>query len=337
MSYVDTLIDDMKLFHDAPIDVLDQNAGIPTWGSGFSFPEAYPKPSGGYWTGKAPHYSNMWFHVGETTSNLNSAATARPWRIPGPYTGNQAPNTRVQVANLQLWFLINGAWQLWAQTQAPGNRMYPINWSNAGAVNNTTWRTESSGGSSVRDIGRGAYENYTWHGWTTANLMPASYQGIASCCYARKVLDNPAGADDRDQAQLLIACAGDYYSELNPPDYDGMGTYTMAMGFGRLKYLTNNWQFVGFYSKNTLSEAQIRANPPPFLGLDLIEDEVPPPPPPPPDPEEPPPDPEPVYPQLPGRSQGVWTPKIVSGYGAWAAYEAIVNSMVRRRRNRRKY
>jgi len=36
------------------------------------------------------------------------------------------------------------------------------------------------------------------------------------------------------------------------------------MGFGRLKYVTNEWQMFGW---TNLSEAQIRANPPPFIGL----------------------------------------------------------------------
>jgi hypothetical protein len=36
------------------------------------------------------------------------------------------------------------------------------------------------------------------------------------------------------------------------------------MGFSRLKYVTNDWQLFGWTS---LTEAQLRANPPPVFGL----------------------------------------------------------------------
>ena len=35
------------------------------------------------------------------------------------------------------------------------------------------------------------------------------------------------------------------------------------MGFNRFKYLTNDWQMISFHS---LTEEQIRANPPPIVG-----------------------------------------------------------------------
>ena len=42
-SWIDTLVNDMKWFHDGPTAVLE---AIPAWGSGASWPEATARPSG---------------------------------------------------------------------------------------------------------------------------------------------------------------------------------------------------------------------------------------------------------------------------------------------------
>ncbi|MCZ8106424.1 MAG: hypothetical protein O9972_52175, partial [Burkholderiales bacterium] len=52
-AWIRTIVDDMKLFHDAPCAVLD---ALPGWGSGASWPEATPRPSG--W-----QYAIPWTHV----------------------------------------------------------------------------------------------------------------------------------------------------------------------------------------------------------------------------------------------------------------------------------
>lgn len=323
MSYIDTLIDDMALFHDAPCDVLGPGGVSGTWGSGYNWPYSNPCPDG--WVS-----GNMWFHCMETTGvYANQAAASRPWRMPPPYTGNQAPNTRVQIADLQLWFLLpDGRWQLDQYRATPTDQMYNIDWSDEHYTGDFRVEPpENGGGGSMLNIGRGEWEDYNWHGWTTSKPHPTEYLGFASCCYARKILDDPNGPDDRSQAQLLLALAGDWYRYATTGHTTPVVGNVVDKGFSRLKYPTTEWQLFGFYSTHSLSQEQIRANPPPFIGLERIDAVVP----------DPDPPTDPVLPQLPGRSQGVWTPKIVSGYEAWAAHEAIVASAVRRRRRRRKY
>ena len=328
MSYVDTFVEDMSLFHDGPSDVLQ---AYPGWGSGAYPPDSYNKPAG--WTNGL-----MWFHMTEDAplAGLGAADRVRPWRSPGPFTGNLSSNTRVQARDLQLWFLLpDGTWFLHGHAVTPGSYMPPITWGNeAGALSNSTWRaetTENGGGASIKEIGYGAYENAVWHAFTSPKTpLPATYLAIASCFYARLILDNPAGTDDRASAHVLAAGAGDYYE--SQAVADGMVAKTVGgnvnpMGYSRFKYVTNDWQLFAFYSIRTLSETALRANPPPIIGLSLLDAQgggggTPPP---------------TGLEQLQGRAQGLWLAKTDGAYHRWAPFDAVPVSAKVRRRARAKY
>lgn len=262
MSYVDTLVDDMKLFHDGPADTLSV---IPGWGSGASYPDSYARPSG--WTDGL-----FWFHIMEDTSSLSSSDAALPFRVAGPYTGNQASNTRIQTRDLQLWYLDTGnVWRLHGHSVQPGTYAPPIAWGDNDvlqAKNYVSWRDETSngGGASVLNIGRGDYESNLWHAFTSPHTLPP-FNGLASCFYARRILDNVGGTDDRASCRILGACAGDYYKDAatSAGGPKLVGQTVSPMGYSRFKYITDDWQMFAFYSKRMLSESQIRANPPPFL------------------------------------------------------------------------
>ena len=262
-DYVETLIADMALFHDGPCDVLEFING---WGSGAFPPDSYPMPAG--WT-----HGLMWFHIMEDTENISGTDAARAWRVAGPYTGNLAPNTRIQCRDLQLWYLdLGGVWRLHGHNPRPGAYMPPISWGNEStALNNATWRDETNngGGASLRDIGRLAYESHVWHAFTSPQTLPA-HLGLASAFVGRKILDNPDGADDRVASRILGAGAGDYYENQSVADGSvpkTVGGNVRPMGYARMKYFSNDWQLFGFYSIRTLTAAQIRGNPPPFIGV----------------------------------------------------------------------
>ena len=298
----------MSLFHDGPSDVLKFYSG---WGSGAYYPEAYTKPTG--WTNGL-----MWFHITEdcVPDLLSAADRVRPWRNPGPYTGNTSTNTRVQCRDLQLWFLLpNGTWYLHGHTVTPGSYMPPISWGNeTGALTNSTWRAETvenGGGGSIKSIGYGQYEDHVWHSFTSpAQPLPTSYLGIASCFYGRLILDDPGGVDDRANAHILGAGAGDYYENqavANGTVPKTVGGNVNPMGYSRFKYFTNDWQLFGFYSNNTLSQAAFRANPPPIIGLSLLENTG---------------EPDPVFVPLTVPSRGTWFPKLTGGKNTWTTHTA---------------
>lgn len=254
-SWVDTLVSDMLLFHDGPCAVLESLRG---WGSGASWPEATPRPAG-------YGYAIPWAHTMEDTSHPNG--DGYPWRVPGPYTGNQAPNTRVQQRDMQLWWLLSdGSWVLGSHNAEPGGAMYPLNWAEGTQIDGSAGlRDESAngGGVSMRSIGQGDYSKHLWHTWGSPRPIPANAVGAATAFFSRLVLDNPSGPDDRDKAHILSAGSGDWYKdEATITGAKAQGVNVLYMGFGRLKYVTKDWQLFGW---TNLSEAQVRANPPPFV------------------------------------------------------------------------
>jgi hypothetical protein len=256
-NLVDTIVADMKLFHDGPSAVLES---LPGWGSGASWPEATPRPSG--WQFAIP-----WTHVMADTSSPNG--NGYPWRVPGPYTGNQGYNTRVQQRDVQMWWLLSdGRWVLGSHNNALEPVMYPLHWAEGTEAYATdVLRNESGngGGVSMRSIGREGYARHLWHAWAAPHRVPDNALGAVTVFFARKILDNPAGPDDRAQVRLMAAGAGDWYRDqatLTTPKVQGQNV--LYMGFSRLKYITNDWQVFGWTS---LSEAQLRANPPPVIGL----------------------------------------------------------------------
>ncbi|MCO5101769.1 MAG: hypothetical protein M9885_12915 [Burkholderiaceae bacterium] len=258
-NWVDTLISDMKWFHDAPSAVLET---IPGWGSGANYPEATQRPAG--WKIAIP-----WSHTMRDTSAIRASDSQRPWREKGPYTGNDAPNTRIQQRDIQMWWLLsNGQWVLGSHSSQPGANMYPMNWSEGSDINaRELWRDESSngGGASMRSVSRDGYINHLWHTWASPHEIPANAIGAATAYFSRLILDNPNGPDDRHLAHILSAGAGDWYKDqATISAFKVQGQNVTYMGFGRLKYVTKDWQLFGWTS---LSEAQIRANPPPFIGL----------------------------------------------------------------------
>lgn len=336
MSYVDTIIDDMALFHDAPCDVLTIG-NISGWGSGVNWPTGLPIPP--EWEGEA--VCKMWFHCPETSNNITAGDAARPWNNTDTsrYVGNNAPNTRVQIRGLQLWLLRGsgaGVWEEWMYTPTPGNQMYRANWDDYHVAGD--YRIEpaaNGGGASMGSIGRGDFENFLWHGWTTGiKAYPSGVRGIASCCYARLILDDPNGPDDRDQANILLGVAGDYFenAEVGQTIPTKAGVTVEPMGYSRLKFVTNEWQLFSFYHNVLMTEAQIRANPPPFYELNLIDDSAPDP-----EPEPDPDDPEPPSPTPPivVPTRGSWEAITSGGKANWFAHAAAVTAPSKVRRSRR--
>lgn len=306
MSYIDTLVDDMGLFHDGPSYPLKY---IPQWGTGRNWPESYSKPDG--WLVATP-----WGVICADYPVGFSAA----WRDGGPYTGNDAPNTRVQVCDLQLWFLLaNGTWQLGVHSVVPSGDMYLSDWSETVLPTDSRDESANGGGTSIRYINYGAtYGEYLYHFYTSRATVPSNYVGVAACYYARKILHDTGGTDDRASARLLADTAGDWWTTATAA-WDNFTT-NAPLGYNRFKYLSNDWQLISWYSNNTMSAAAIRANPPPFIGLDRLD-------------QQPGPDPEPFVPLvLPSR--GNWFPKLTSAMNTWATH-GVANtaaSKIRRRR-----
>ena len=300
---------DMTLFHDGPSRTLQW---IPTWGSNWGYPESYAKPDG--WT-----TVGAW---GVIMADYNGAGTPpEPWRVAGPYSGNQGGNTRAQVRDMQWWWLLaNGTWERGSYNEAPGGYMYHSSWAGEEYTNENAFRLEPAygGGRSARYINMNGpnppayqFDEWLWHFFGSRMTVPANYVGYVSAYFARKTLDNLSGVDDRASARLLADAAGDWWITADA-QWAGNGVNNQPTGYNRFKYLSNDWQLV---AHSPLSEAQLLANPPPLIGV----------------PTEPPPPPfTPIT--LPAR--GTWFAKTSNGNNAWNTH-AVASTPADKIRRRR--
>lgn len=315
VDYIAIIRDDNTLFHQGPSGVLEVLQG---WGSGASFPETTPQPSG--WTSYVP-----WAHLMRDATGARAALSAadagRPWTDTRARLGNSAVNSRIHARHMQMLWLVGGVWQVGYYNDIFDNVIYPFDWleSNQATMPAPNYRRfETGGGTSMRAISLAndsrnpsipnQYRDWQWHPFGSRNLVPAGWTGALSCFFARRIVDEPGGPDDRAQMNMLAGCSWDWYlSQVlsSPPE---QGVNVLYGGFSRLKYLTNDWQL---FCNTNLTEAQLRANPPPITGLDLLELNA-----------EPPP---PVTPPPPTFTKGVFVTRLSSGRGRWISKDPAVS------------
>lgn len=180
---------------------------------------------------------NHWFNVYTDTSGV----------LP--------PNTRVNIRRCQVWWLraSTGQWVLGVNEDAPEVESYDENYS--GGPYALDQRLEPDGSVSVKpDIGHNA------HGFTPfprCPIDPNDVGGVVSLVEARLILDNAGGTDDRAASKYMVEAGADYY-----PDVTGPGIpNNPGIGGGKFKYVKNDWNCFSF---TTLSEQQLRDNPPPI-------------------------------------------------------------------------
>jgi chitodextrinase len=91
---------------------------------------------------------------------------------------------------------------------------------------------------------------------------------------ARLIVGDPTKPDDRGIAHYLAGAGADYYPALTG-SWNGTTTYNPGAGIGKLKYVQSYWRL---YTMSTLTESQLRGNPPPISSLgnpDVIAPSVP--------------------------------------------------------------
>lgn len=168
-------------------------------------------------------------------------------------TGNPATNSQVQIRDIKAYMLSkrDNRWYLLQDLQLiEGGAAFPENF--VGDSKPADIRYENDGSLSVTAGGA-----YNFHFWTPrAVIDPTDIGGIFTTVRARLVVNNPSLPDDRNQARYLLDMGGDYYL--------ADGTKLDDIGIGRFKYVKPEWQS---FNMSTLSESEIRQNPPPFLHI----------------------------------------------------------------------
>ena len=307
VDYIRIIRDDMDLFHDGPSGVLET---LNSWGSGAFPPEYTQQPSG--WSAYV-----MWGHMmrdaTEAAGTLTTTDRNRPWRVSRTRQGNNAPNTRIQVRHHQiLWLLSNGEWYIGESRDNAQPILYPFNWNEGTEITMPTpnYRAmEPLGGSSMRAVSLAndpqnptspnQYRDRIWHNYANRQTIPANYVGWVTGFFARLILDNPALADDRANCNILAGCAFDWYQAMTLSQPPAAGVNVTYGGYSRLKYLSSDWQLIAHTS---LTEAQLRANPPPMTGLGLLETTSP---------------PSSIVPPVPTFNKGRWFTRLTAGKSTW--------------------
>jgi hypothetical protein len=176
--------------------------------------------------------------------------------------GNLSTNTRVNLRNMQLYFLSKskGTWSLLQSTSKPDGEAYPEDYS--GNSKAADVRTESDGTISVT-AGMGAWAGYNFHFYPDERgvINPNDVGGVVAIFQARLIVGNPNLPDDRSTANYVAESGADYWPSLNgalPASYDGV---TPPVGNGKFKYVRSNWRS---FAMTTMTQSQLANNPPPI-------------------------------------------------------------------------
>lgn len=154
--------------------------------------------------------------------------------------GNPATNVRVQIRDCALWVLSrrHRAWKLLRHSVTPDGHAYREDFGKDANIRADV-RWEADGSASVKLV-----SGYNYHFWPNGGRVavdPSDIAGMASCFFARMVIDDISQPDDRDQARLVGSCGGDYWRSKDAKwkaDWSSNNDWAI----GRFKLLTKHWQ-----------------------------------------------------------------------------------------------
>ncbi len=165
--------------------------------------------------------------------------------------GNPATNTRVNIKNVQLYFLrkSTGKWLLLQSTNTPDGTNYPEDFQGNSVAGDS--RTEPDGTISVT-----AGNGYCFHFYPSnrGSIKSTDIGGIVAIFDARLIVGNPALPDDRGTARYLAAAGADYYPAVTGPGIQN----NPSVGNGKLKYVQTSWRS---FAMTTLTLSQLESHP----------------------------------------------------------------------------
>lgn len=171
----------------------------------------------------------------------------------------QAPNTRVQIKNIETWVLSKSThqWTAVQMAEKVDGSAFASNFGNNGNSGVTVKDESSRGGGTSVTAGNG----FNYHFWTSrADIDPNDIAGMYTKFQSRLILDNPNGADDRAQSRYIASAGADYWRSRDA-DWAADWSNSGGVGGGRFKFVTNDWQN---FSMQTLSADELLKNPPPL-------------------------------------------------------------------------
>jgi len=171
--------------------------------------------------------------------------------------GNPATNTRVNIRNMQTYFLqkSTGKWLFLQNTSTPAGAAYVEDYS--GDVNKPAdIRKEPDG--TISATAGGGY-NFHFYPANRASIDPNDIGGIVIVLQARLILADPSKTDDRSSARYLCGSGADYYPALTG-GWPGNASFNPGVAIGKMKYVQSGWRS---FAMTTLTQSQLESNPPP--------------------------------------------------------------------------
>jgi len=227
----------------------DSDRGVPN----DAHPDGVPSNYSWYDSAAQPGWGNSPRTDWHAATALGAVYAVEGWHP------DQAPNTRVQLRDDQLWILSKSSGK-WTEAQYPtiqGGAFRSDFAGNGGKGITTKDESSNGGGLSVT-----AGDGYNFHFWAgrRADMDPNDIAGVYSVFQARLVQDDLSKPDDRASAHYLAGGGGDYWKSQDAgwlPDWSANG----GINGGRMKIVGNDWKS---FSMETLSAEDMAKNPPPL-------------------------------------------------------------------------
>ncbi len=171
--------------------------------------------------------------------------------------GNPATNTRVNIRNMQTWFLqkSTGKWLLLQNTSTPVGGAYYEDFS-GDYSKQADIRYEPDG--TISATAGGGF-NFHFYPSDRASIDPNDIGGIVVVLQARLITADPAKPDGRRTARYLCGAGADYYPALTG-GWPGNSSANPGVAIGKMKYVQNDWRS---FAMTTLTQTQLSNNPPP--------------------------------------------------------------------------
>jgi len=171
--------------------------------------------------------------------------------------GNPATNTRVNIRNMQTYFLqkSSGKWLLLQNTSQPDGAAYVEDFS-GDANKPANIRKEADG--TISATAGGGY-NFHFYPQDRASINPNDIGGIVVVVQARLIVADKSKPDDRGSARYLLGSGADYYPALTG-SWPGNADHNPGVALGKMKYVRSEWRS---FAMTTLTQSQLQNNPPP--------------------------------------------------------------------------
>jgi hypothetical protein len=203
--------------------------------------------------------------------DLPAYNTINPWgEVYVAEGGNPAWNTRVQLKDIQLYYLSKSSnqWVQLANDKFISGGPYSENFDNGGGQGGvcsdrsvSRWFRDEADGTRSVTAGSGCQAHFWLSDSRRVDWNASDAKGVYATFKARLILNDPSGPDDRAQARYIAGVGIDYFKKgyvmTGPDDFSGNTT----LGQGRFVFVQNQWRNINV---SDLSLDQLRQNPPPI-------------------------------------------------------------------------